>query len=92
MANSMQSKHDHWRSRPNGASPVFDPGLSPPGTNAEAGGAPATGSTSNEDVPRSPLPTSPKQGRVGFRAPPGLWYALAAVMAVLLLAAGLLSL
>lgn len=92
MANPMQSKDDHWRSRPNGASPVFDPGLSPPGTDAEAGGAAATGSASGEDAPRSPLPTSPKQGGVGFRAPPRFWYALAAVILVLLLAAGLFSL
>ena len=40
MSNPLQTKDEQWRERPNGATPVFDPGLSPLGTDAEAGGAP----------------------------------------------------
>lgn len=92
MSHPLQAKDDQWRNRKANASvPVFDPGLSPPGTDEEAGGAHAPApSAGNRERP--PLPATPgaSPGR-GLRAPPALWYAAAAVLALVILIFGLWS-
>lgn len=93
MANPLQTKDDQWRHRrENGSVPVFDPGLSPLGTDDEAGGArapigPAPQPQSND---RHPLPSSPEDSG-GVRATPKFWYAAVAVIVLVLLAAGWMS-
>lgn len=93
MANPLQTKDDQWRNRrENGSVPVFDPGLSPLGTDDEAGGARA----STEPAPqpprtdRRPLPSSP-EGSGGVRATPRFWYVAAAAIVLVLLVAGWMS-
>jgi len=93
MSRLLQEKDDQWRGRrPNGATPVFDPGLSPLGTDDEAGGAPARAGTSSDHGARqAPLPTSPDRNAPGLRLSPTVWYAVALALVLLLLAAGWLS-
>ncbi|HEX8661554.1 MAG TPA: hypothetical protein VF686_06780 [Brevundimonas sp.] len=94
MSRPLQDKDDQWRGeRPNGAVPIFDPGMSPLGTDDEAGGAPSTVRTPDPDSwRREPLPTSPDRNGAGLRLTPRVWYAAAVAVVILLAAAGWLSL
>jgi len=85
MTIPLQDKHAQWRDRPNGASPVVDPGLAPPGTDEEAGGARAQPAREARPGDASPLPRSASTSGGGLRAPPTLWYG-AAVLALVVLA------
>jgi len=71
----------------NSATPVFDPALSPGSTDAEAGGGPVTPEQAQEPPDRR----TPDGGSRGVRLPPPFWYALAAALAAVLIAAALLS-
>ena len=84
MSKLLQEKDDQWRNRRrNGSVPVFDPGMSPLGTDDEAGGASAV--PAKESPARPPLPQYPRGGQ-GLRAPPRFWYLLAGALVVLLAA------
>ncbi|MBA4803965.1 MAG: hypothetical protein H2038_04860 [Brevundimonas sp.] len=89
MTSPLQAKDDQWRKRRANASvPVFDPGMSPPGTDAEAGGAPAAGGgqagRTETGEGRRPLPIIPEgETGGGLRAPPKVWYAIAVAVALL---------
>lgn len=72
----------------NGATPVFDPALSPGSTDAEAGGG---ASSSPREVQDPPERRAPEGGSLGVRLTPGFWYALAAALVVILIAAALMS-
>lgn len=88
MASPLQIKDDQWRNRrANGSVPVFDPGLSPLGTDDEAGGAPASSDPAPEAADRRPLPATP-EGSGGVRATPRFWYVAAAVIVLVFLAVG----
>ena len=89
MSSPLQSKDDNWRSRPNGATPVSDPGLSPPGTDEEAGGAPAA-PVSGESRPRSPMPATPGGGG-GVVLPPVFWLAAMGLVILIFVVAAALS-
>lgn len=87
MSDPLQAKDDQWRNRrANSSAPVFDPGLSPPGTDEEAGGARAA-KAPHDQAERPPLPTAPDVGG-GVRLTPRFWYAVAAAIALLLIVAG----
>jgi len=93
MANPLQTKDDQWRNRrENGSVPVFDPGLSPLGTDDEAGGARASAQPTPqpEASERDPLPSSP-EGSAGVRATPRFWYAATGLILLVLLAVGWMS-
>ena len=93
MANPLQTKDDRWRHRrENGSVPVFDPGLSPLGTDEEAGGAraPTEPDTPLQATERRPMPATP-EGSGGIRATPRFWYTAAAVIVLVLLAVGWMS-
>ena len=92
MKSPLQSKDDNWRSRPNGATPVADPGLSMPGTDEEAGGAPhVPAATDGAAAPsRTPLPASPG-GSGGLRLTPLFWCLLAGGVALVFIVAAVLS-
>lgn len=91
MSESLQDKDDQWRERrANGATPVFDPGLSPLGTDAEAGGGAAL--PPREGAGGRPMDTSPEAGGIGARLTPKVWYALAALAVVIVVIAGVASL
>lgn len=90
MPSPLQAKDDHWRKRPNGASPVIDPGLSPPGTDEEAGGARASPAGEDEG-PRPPMSASPDTSG-GVRLPLPFWFGLAGAIAVIVLVFLFLSL
>lgn len=92
MTNAMHSKDDHWRSRPNGATSMFDPGLSPPGTDAEAGGVSDALDDAGAGQARPPLRTSQVQGGPGLLIPPWTWYVGAGLLILVLLVAGVASL
>lgn len=95
MANPLQTKDDQWRHRrENGSVPVFDPGLSPLGTDDEAGGASASAGSATQPAAQSserrPLPSSP-EGSGGVRATPRFWYGAAAAVVLVLLIVGWIS-
>ena len=90
MDTPLQNKDDHWRSRPNGATPVADPGLAPLGSDDEAGGASSNLSATTGPA-RAPLPTSPDRNEPGVRVPPKAWYAVAGILAGLFIVAALWS-
>ena len=92
MTHPLQAKDDQWRDRrENGSVPVFDPGLSPPGTDEEAGGAPAA-MPSDSARSREPMPATPRSSDGGgVRLPPRVWYVVAAGIVVILLVVGWLS-
>lgn len=89
MSSPLQSKDDNWRSRPNGATPVSDPGLSPPGTDEEAGGAPAAPASSGSG-PRPPLAATPG-GSGGVVLGPVFWLAAGALVVLIFVVAAVLS-
>ncbi len=95
MSNALQDKDAQWRARPNGASPVVDPGMAPPGVDSEAGGATADLGTADlgdaTTGPDAPLPSPGADGGRGPILPPSYWYAGAAMIAVALIAAALAS-
>lgn len=72
----------------NGATPVFDPALSPGSTDAEAGGA-ATPAPGQGHEP--PTRHAPEGGSLGVRLTPRFWYATAGVIVVVLIIAALMS-
>ena len=88
MTQPLQTKDDQWRGRRhNGASPIFDPGLAPLGSDEEAGGAPAP-VASRDERPRQPLPLSLDPAKRGPRFTAGVWWAISAsILALLVLAA-----
>lgn len=89
MSNPLQDKDRHWRRRPNGATPVFDPGLSALGTDDEAGGAVAPPPSDGASDIGPPLPATPRDRGRGLRLTPGFWYScVAVVVLVLVIAAG----
>jgi hypothetical protein len=91
MTNPLQAKDDQWRDRrENGSVPVFDPGLSPLGTDDEAGGARAPVDAAATQSDRTPLPSSP-EGVGGVRATPAFWYAAAAAIVLVLAVVGWMS-
>jgi hypothetical protein len=90
MTNSLQAKDDQWRDRENASVPVFDPGMSPLGTDEEAGGASPVAKPA-DDRPRAPMPATPPASNGGLRLPPRVWYAFAAALIALLVVAGWLS-
>lgn len=90
MTHPLQDKDAQWRNRGHAARPVFDPGAAPLGVDEEAGGA--ASSVPAEAGPSEPLPLDPDPGSHGLRAPPRVWYGLAAAMTLVLLVAGALSL
>ncbi|HZV83687.1 MAG TPA: hypothetical protein VFF48_01760 [Brevundimonas sp.] len=92
MANPLQTKDEQWRQRrANGSVPVFDPGLSPLGTDDEAGGARAAIDPAPPLSGRPPLPPSPDSASGGVRATPTFWYVAAGLIALILLVVGWLS-
>ncbi|MFC0633919.1 hypothetical protein [Brevundimonas balnearis] len=86
MANLLTDKDDHWRDRPNAATPVADPGLAPLGVDEEAGGA-SSPSRADPGEGRRPLPTQPDSGGIGVRLTPAVWYGVGAVLLVVVLVA-----
>lgn len=91
MSESLQDKDEQWRTRrANGATPVFDPGLSPLGTDDEAGGGEPL--PSREGAGQAPMDLTPEAGGIGVRLTPKVWYALAAVIAAAVVVALILSL
>ncbi|WP_333586695.1 hypothetical protein [Phenylobacterium sp.] len=88
MTHPLQTKDAQWRDRPNAAEPVFDPGLSPPGTDSEAGGARSPLPDAGEAQP--PLPAQP-DNRAGVRLPPMFWIMVAAAMVAAVIVAASLS-
>lgn len=87
MTKLLQDKDDQWRKRPNGATPVFDPGLSAPGTDDEAGGARAPAARADATA-ESPLPATPVSHRHAPRLRPWFWWgAVVVILAALSLAA-----
>ena len=88
MTKLLQDKDDHWRARPNGATPVFDPGLSALGTDEEAGGARAPAASTTEHEDPQPMSATPISERHGPRLKPYVWWmALAAILVALAVAA-----
>jgi len=91
MSESLQDKDAQWRGRrENSATPVFDPGLSPLGTDAEAGGAGAL-PASDQTAGGQPMDTTPEAGGIGARLTPKVWYALAAAAVVVVIIAAVMS-
>ena len=90
MANRLTTKDDHWRKRPNAATAVVDPGLAPLGADEEAGGASSPPEAASRRD-REPLPMQPEAGGIGLRLTPRVWYAIAAVFALIVLMAAALS-
>ena len=80
MTKLLQDKDRQWRTRPNGATPVFDPGLSALGTDDEAGGAHAP-AASQERPGAEPMAATPPSSRNGPRLPLWLWFAAAGLIA-----------
>lgn len=91
MTKLLQDKEDQWRDRPNGATPVFDPGLSPMGTDAEAGGARAPASDESRAA-HSPMPTTPKLPKNDPRLQPWFWWTIAGLALASVIGLGLISL
>ena len=91
MTNPLQTKDEQWRERPNGASPVFDAGLSPLGTDAEAGGAPAIPPSDAPAAASTPMHATSATDGPGLRLTPGLWYGLAVLIVLVLIIAGVAS-
>lgn len=92
MSKLLQEKDRQWRDRPNGATPVFDPGLSALGTDDEAGGAkaqPASRAARPEPELMSPTPVSAPHGP---RLSPALWWTALGLLAAALVIAGIASL
>ncbi len=83
--NPSQTKAAIWADKggKNAATPVFDPGLSPMGTDAEAGGAPFS-HTAGEPVANAPTVTTPESGGIGLRLTPKVWGLGALVLLVIL--------
>lgn len=92
MANLLADKDRQWRKRPNGASDVFDPGLSPLGTDDEAGGASAPVSADPDSPSPDPLPTAPDRGGHGLRLPYPFWWGLVGLLCLMLVLAAVFSL
>lgn len=91
MTKLLQDKDDQWRSRPNGATPIFDPGLSAPGTDDEAGGARAPAART-ETTASPPLPATPVSHRHAPRLRPWFWWCAAGLVVAALILAALASL
>jgi hypothetical protein len=93
MTRDLQDKDARWRDRDaNSSVPVFDPGLSPLGTDAEAGGAPASmAADPGPTGDRPPLPVSPESGGMGVRLTPRVWSLIAVVFAVVVVAVAIAS-
>ena len=93
MSSPLQDKDDYWRNRrANGATPVFDPGMAPLGSDDEAGGASLAPPDRSAKQARSPLPTSPTRGARGLRLTPRFWLAACMVVLIVFVAAAVLSL
>lgn len=78
MAHPLQDKDAQWRHRGQGARPIFDPGLAPPSTDEEAGGAPSRPSAPGG--PAEPLPTEPVFQPGGPILSAKFWYGAAFVI------------
>lgn len=90
MTKPLQDKDAQWRHRGQGTRPIFDPGAAPLGVDDEAGGARAP--MANDEGPVAPLPTEPVFEPSGIRITPEMWYGLAIVLGLIIIAAGVFSL
>lgn len=90
MAHPLQDKDAQWRRRRNDAAPLFDPGLAPPGTDEEAGGAHSSPAAPGGPADSLPIEHSGQSG--GVRLTSVFWYGCAALLAVIMVALGLISL
>lgn len=87
----LSEKAGRWNDRPkNAATPVFDPGLAPLGSDEEAGGArrPDAGGGDASGMPKQ---TTPEAGGIGVRLTPKVWYTLAAIVALIVIVAAVAS-
>lgn len=84
QSRDIEGRHDGR----NGATPVFDPALSPGSTDAEAGGGPVSNPAK---VQEPPTKHAPEGGSLGVRLTPRFWYAAAAAVVIILIVAALLS-
>ncbi|QTC90265.1 hypothetical protein [Brevundimonas goettingensis] len=91
MTRLLQDKDEHWRKRPNGATPVFDPGLSPLGTDSEAGGARAPVASTNRSGPVQPLPATPRLPKHDPRLPIWFWWSTAGAIGIALVVFAVVS-
>lgn len=92
MANLLTDKDRQWRKRPNGASPVFDPGLSSLGTDDEAGGSSAPPSDSGNVADAAPMSATPDDGSPGVRLPYAFWWTAVGLITAALVIAAVFSL
>lgn len=90
MTNPLQDKDAQWRHRGQGARPIFDPGAAPPGTDEEAGGAPATPVIEGK-ASADPLPTEPVFQPGGPILPRWLWLSAAGVIVFVLIVLAVIS-
>jgi len=80
MTKLLQEKDAQWRERPNGASPVFDPGMSALGTDDEAGGATASPATGVPTPGIEPMPAQPAPSARGPRLTLPVWWTAAGLL------------
>jgi hypothetical protein len=87
MRSPLQEKDRRWRRRGHASRPIFDPGLAPPGADAEAGGAPSEPPA--PEGPTEPLPLNFDRGHPGLRLAPGFWRGVLVLIGLALIAAAL---
>lgn len=88
--NPNQVKASIWKGKgTNAATPMFDPGLSPLGTDDEAGGASVH--KVGQAVTDAPNRTTPEAGGIGVRLTPRVWLVAGAVLVVVLIVAAIAS-
>ncbi|MDB5422294.1 MAG: dnaE2 [Brevundimonas sp.] len=92
MTRLLQDKDSQWRDRPNGATPVFDPGLSALGTDDEAGGARAPAAANLDDPAVTPMPATPVSHRHAPRLKPSFWWTVVALVVAALVITAIASL
>lgn len=96
MTDPLKAKDAQWRERPNGATPVFDPGAAMLGTDAEAGGAaappPSTTTPPAGSPAGPPMDATPKIGNHDPRLTPRFWLICSLVIVAVLVIAGVASL
>ena len=91
MTTPLQDKDAQWRHRGQGARPIFDPGAAPPGTDEEAGGAPAPPVLDDDEASTHPLPTEPVFQPGGPILPRWLWLSVAGVIVLVLILLAIIS-
>ena len=91
MTRLLQDKDEQWRARPNGATPVFDPGLSALGTDDEAGGARAP-AAEDATTETQPMPATPVSHSNAPRLAPWVWWCAAGLVVAALVLTAVFSL